>query len=252
MHSGHPRHCCDLRQVCGKLRSNYKQLHLHMVQRHKQPAPPLAKLLPASALATLTAAAAGAGAPAAATNSTSSTKSSIGQQQRQPPAQPGNKAAAAAASNWSWSVADPWAMRNSSTRTVGRVERYCNSQGHQFIPPHGHQISLKYVLLREGAEVRTVQRQARAVDAAVADSLHKFLHKQLLQRPAAEVQGTHDVLAVVSDKGAHTLVLQQARKYGIQSIAICAKMKRFKGADVTLRWQWLVSGRYNCSAVTQG
>jgi hypothetical protein len=140
-------------------------------------------------------------------------------------------------------------MRNSSTRTLGRVTRYCNSRGEQFIPPDGHQISLKYVLQREGAEVRTVQRAARAVDAALADSLHSHLTRVLLRRPAAEVQQAQDVLVVVSNKGAHTAVLQRARRCGIPCVAVCSRIWRFKGADVTLRWQWLVGGRYDAAGL---
>lgn len=235
-------------RVCGKLRDNYKQLHAHMVQRHKQAAPPLEKLLPEGALAPMLAAAiaaaggsssSGAGPPARQqlSDSTSSTA--------------GNPAAAAGREQppprggFSWKVADPFAMRNSSTRTLGRVSRYFNSSGAQFIPPDSHQISLKYVLVREGVEVRTVQRQARAVSAAVADALHKALHCELLARSAEEVQEVQDVLVVVSDKATHAGVLREARKWGVQSVAVCGKMKRFEGADVTLRWQWVGAGRYD-------
>jgi hypothetical protein len=231
--------------VCGKLRANYKQLHLHMVQRHKQPAPPLEKLLPAGALAALTAAV-GAGSSGGGGGSSGGNGSSSKPSHRQI-SRSASGAAAAVRSNWSWAGADPWVARNSSTRTLGRVERYCSSGGLQFIPPDGHQISLKYVLAREGVEVRTVQRAARAVDAALADSLHSFLQDTLLARPAHEAQRVQDVLVVVSDKGAHTAVLQQARRAGIQSIAVCGRIRRFKGADLTLRWQWLVTGRLECA-----
>lgn len=231
--------------MCGKLRDNYRQLHAHMVQRHKQPAPPLEKLLPDGAVAAMAAA-----AIAAATGSSSqggSSKAGVGRPQgsdsrgHQPAA-----GAAAAAGGYTWKVADPWAMRNSSTRTLGRVTRYFNSRGDQFIPPDGHQMSLKYVLVREGVEVRTVQRQARAVSAAVADGLHGFLHGQLLRRSAQEVQELQDVLVVVSDKATHAAVLQEARRAGVLVVAVCGKMKRYQGADVTLRWQWVATGRYDC------
>ena len=36
--------------------------------------------------------------------------------------------------------------RNGPDRAVGRVLRYCNSSGAAFIPPAGHQLSLRYVL----------------------------------------------------------------------------------------------------------
>jgi hypothetical protein len=135
-------------------------------------------------------------------------------------------------------------MRNSSTRTLGRVSRYFNSRGDQFIPPDGHQISLKYVLVREGVEVRTVQRKARAVSAAVADALHATLHGELLTRTAAEVQEIQDVLVVVSDQGTHAAVVLEARRKGVPVIAVCGK-KKYREADITLRWQWVATGRYD-------
>ena len=150
--------------------------------------------------------------------------------------------------NFTWKVADPFALRNSSTRTLGRVSRYFNSLGEQFIPPDSHQISLKYVLVREGVEVRTVQRAERAVSAAVTDALHQTLRGELLARSAEEVQQVQDVLVVVSDKGTHAGVLREARKWGVPSIAVCGKVKRYQGADVTLRWQWVAAGRYDCDA----
>lgn len=239
-------------RVCGKLRDNHRQLHLHMVQRHKQPAPPLDKLLPDGALVQMLKAAIAATAAAANTTSSSAGSGTSGgnpavaggtylpghqqQQQNQQQQQ---------AAGYKWKLVDPWAMRNSSTRTLGRVRRYFNSRGDQFLPPDGHQISLKYVLAREGVEVRTVQRQARAVAASVADALHTTLHTQLLARTAEEVQQVQDVLVVVSDQGAHAAVLREARRAGVQAIAVCGKVKRHKEADMTLRWQWVVTGKYD-------
>lgn len=235
-------------RVCGKLRDNYRQLHVHMLQRHKQAAPPLEKLLPEGALAAMVAAAIAAAA-AAPSPGGSSDGSSRERQRQQPSGADRPPAAAPAAAggrlSFTWRVADPFAMRNSSTRTLGRVRTYFNSQGQQFIPPDGHQISLKYVLVREGVEVRTVQRQARAVSAAVADALHNTLQGQLLARSAQEVQEVQDVLVVVSDKGTHAAVLQEARRAGVPCIAVCGKLREYAGADVTLRWQWVAAGRYN-------
>lgn len=31
----------------------------------------------------------------------------------------------------------------------------------------------------------------------------------------------------------------------VPSIAVCGKVKRYQGADVTLRWQWVAAGRYD-------
>jgi hypothetical protein len=203
-----------------------------MVQKHKQTAPPLEKLLPEGAVAAMVAAAIAAAGSSGGGGLT-------------PP--PAAAAARSAKPDHSWKVADPFAMRNSSTRTLGRVTRYFNSQGQQFIPPDGHQISLKYVLVREGVEVRTVQRQARAVSGAVADALHNTLRHQLLARTAEEVQQMQDVLVVVSDKGTHSAVLQEAQRAGVRSIAVCGKLKQYRGADLTLRWQWVANGRYDCN-----
>jgi hypothetical protein len=214
-----------------------------MVQRHKQAAPPLEKLLPQGALAAMVTAAIAA--------ATASGSSSSGVPQASGVRAAGAPAGAAEKqqqqeSSFSWKLADPWGMRNSSTRTLGRVTSYFNSQGDQFIPPDGHQISLKYVLAREGVEVRTVQRKERAVPAAVADSLHSFVQAQLLTRSAEDVQQQQDVLVVVSDKETHGAVLQQARRMGVPCIAVCGKLKRHTAADVTLRWQWVAAGRYDC------
>eukprot|EP00878_Enallax_costatus_P017103 GHUV01017958.1.p1 GENE.GHUV01017958.1~~GHUV01017958.1.p1 ORF type:complete len:245 (+),score=102.58 GHUV01017958.1:83-736(+) len=203
---------------CGKLRSDYQRLHLHMVQRHKQPAPPLIKLLPATALSTAVA--------SAAANDQS--------QQQQ-----GQSAAAS-----SWSPSDVKSMMNNSTRTLGRVAQYYNSSGHLFVPPDSHQIGLKYVLLREGVEVRLVQNHKHAVDITLAEGLNLLL-QQLLQRDAVSAQQYEDVVVVISDKGTHTAVLKRFQKAGFPVIAICRGIKRYIGADLTLRWQWLVNGRYS-------
>lgn len=202
---------------CGKLRSNYQQLHLHMVQRHKQPAPPLFKLLPAAALSN---------AAVAAGNS---------QSQQQPQ----HKSTAAA----SWSPSGVASMMNNSTRTLGRVARYYNSQGALFVPPDSHQIGLKYVLLREGVEVRLVQNHKHAVDVTLAEGLDLLL-RQLLQRDAESAQLYEDVVVVMSDRVAHTAVLKSFQKAGFPVLAICRGIKRYIGADLTLRWQWIVNGRY--------
>ena len=53
---------------------------------------------------------------------------------------------------------------------------------------------------------------------------------------------------VVSDKGKHAGVLQAVRKWGVPSIAVCGKVKRYQGADVAVRWQWVAAGWYDCHA----
>lgn len=235
-------------RVCGKLRDNHRQLHAHMMQRHKQAAPPLDRLLPAGALASMLVA-----AIAAAAGDLRSSRGGAGQRSQLSTASAPTEAAGGGQRNtsnnnnkpFSWKVADPWVMRNSSTRTLGRVNRYFNSRSEQFLPPDGHQISLKYVLVREGVEVRTVQRAERAVSAAVADALAKTLHGLLLGRSAQEVQEVQDVFVVISDKGTQAAVLQEARRAGLQVIAVCGKVKKQQGADVTLRWQWVATGRYD-------
>lgn len=207
------------------------------------------KLLPEGALAPMLATAIAAAG--------SSNGSSANAARSQPPRRSDSPGAAGATAardhaqtpNFTWKVADPFAMRNSSTRTLGRVSRYFSSRGEQFIPPDSHHLSLKYVLVREGVEVRTVQRAERAVSAAVTDALHQTLRAELLARSAEEVQQVQDVLVVVSDKGTHAGVLREARKWGVPSIAVCGKVKRYQGADVTLRWQWVAGGRYDCGDV---
>lgn len=52
------------------------------------------------------------------------------------------------------------------------------------------------------------------MSGAVADALHQTLRGELLARSGEEVQQVQDVLVVVSDKGTHAGVLQEARKWG--------------------------------------
>jgi hypothetical protein len=124
------------------------------------------------------------------------------------------------------------------------VNRYYNSQGELFAPPDGHQISLKYVLLREGVDVRLVQNQARAVDVSLAHGVAQLMQR-LLQRDAESAQRYEDVIVVISDKMTHAAVLERCQRAGMDTVAVCRKVRQYKGADVTLRWQWVVSGRYD-------
>eukprot|EP00775_Hariotina_reticulata_P010755 gene10755-10911_t len=126
------------------------------------------------------------------------------------------------------------------------VLTYYNSQGMLFVPQYGHQISLKYVLLREGVEVRVVQNQKRAVDVSLANGLQDLL-KELLRRDAAAAEAVEDVVVVVSDKTVHGQVLTRFQKAGIGTIAVARKAKKATGADLTLKWPLVVAGRYDCS-----
>jgi hypothetical protein len=257
--------------ACGKLRATYSQLHLHMVQRHKQPAPPLFKLLPEGALQALSAAATGAvrsevagtGAAAAAGTAAEAAGGAGGLQQDGADlsssssnssrswglptafdARAGTSSSSSSGLRPAWSPFDASSVQNSSTRTLGRVNRYYNSQGALFAPPDGHQISLKYVLLREGVDVRLVQNQARAVDVSLAHGVTQLLQRLLL-RGAESAQRYEDVIVVVSDQMTHAAALERCRRAGMGVVAVCRKVWQYKGADVTLRWQWVVSGRYD-------
>jgi hypothetical protein len=218
-----------------------------MIQRHKQPAPPLFKLLPEGAPQALSAATGAVGSEAAGTGAAATA---------------GTAAAAGGGAEWlqqedaafssssssglrrAWSPFDASSVQNSSTRTLGRVNRYYNSQGALFAPPDGHQISLKYVLLREGVDVRLVQNQARAVDVSLAHGVTQLLQR-LLQRDAASAQHYEDVIVVISDQMTHAAALERCGRAGMGVVAVCRKTRQYKGADVTLRWQWVVSGRYD-------
>jgi hypothetical protein len=233
-----------------------------MVQRHKQPAPPLFKLLPEGALQALSSAASSmapddAGAAAAAAGSEfglQESAASSGSSSSRGLAAAGEASSSSSSSSrlrGGWRRFDPMSAQNSSTRTIGRANRYFNSQGALFVPPDGHQISLKYVLLREGVDVRLVQNQARAVDVSLAHGVAQLLQR-LLQRDAESAQRYEDVIVVISDKMAHAAVLEGCRRAGVGVVVVCRKIRQYKGADVTLRWQWVVSGRYSCEGVEQG
>ncbi|KAF6254326.1 hypothetical protein COO60DRAFT_328261 [Scenedesmus sp. NREL 46B-D3] len=250
--------------ACGKLRTTYEQLHLHMVQRHKQPAPPLFRLLPEGTLQALSnaAGAGAAGSPGglqqygAASNSSSSrgVLAAVEAPVSSSSSSGNSSSSSSSSSNrlrGAWGAFDAASLQNSSTRTLGRVNRYFSSQGALFAPPDGHQISLKYVLLREGVDVRLVQNQARAVDVSLAHGVTQLLQR-LQQRDAESAQRYEDVMVVISDQMTHAAALDRCRRAGMGVVAVCRKVRQYKGADVTLRWQWVVSGRYDSPLASAG
>lgn len=130
--------------------------------------------------------------------------------------------------------------RNTHNKTLGRVAQYHNSRGAAFLPPQGHQISLKYVLLKEGAEVRMVQNSREAADEAINEGIAKLLR-------ALQLEGSADqqhVLCLMSDNESHHQALQNSRRMGISTVAVCSETPLYTGADVTLDWDSVKHGEY--------
>jgi len=203
-----------------------------MVQQHKQAAPPLSRLLLRRALA----AAAAAAAAGAVWVTVQQQDITIQQQQQQQQL------------NWGWRRAA--GMQNSSNRALGTCGTHCNSQGLLFVPRDGQQISLKYVLRREGVEIRVVQNQKHAVDAALANGLQDLLD-QLGRRDAAAVEAVEDVVVVISDRACPPGRAAAGTGAGMATLAVCRKVKRYPGATATLRWQLVVTGRYSAAGAAR-
>lgn len=131
--------------------------------------------------------------------------------------------------------------------SLGRIALYHNSQAAAFVPPAGHQLSLKYVLTREGVEVRlmTASRQAgppEAIDRGIANLLRALQ----TQAAASGARGglTPQVVVLLSDAPLHAVQLQSCRQLGVATVAVCNSTSLFGGADVTLSWDLLRRGAY--------
>jgi hypothetical protein len=102
-------------------------------------------------------------------------------------------------------------------------------------------ISLRYVLLREGVDVRPVNTADRDVSGAIDKGIEGLVEKLAAGAARPEQQ---QVVVVVSDDAAHAPVLRRCRGLGITTVVACQNVVQQRGADVTLRWPWLRSGAY--------
>ncbi|KIZ07311.1 hypothetical protein MNEG_0655 [Monoraphidium neglectum] len=200
--------------VCGQGSRSYDMLRRHMGQVHKQRAPPLAEL----------------------------ERAMSAQLQGPAPAKPPGAAQDVAAAE---AIAAMWrgGLTNTGGRTLGKVAAYTSSSGALFTPRPGLQISLRYVLAREGADVRIVQNQREAVDESLTQGLAVLLDR-LERRHGNDVSTSHVVVAIASDSRAHAPLLQRARQLGCSILAICNAQAHCPEADALLRWRVLSAGRY--------
>jgi hypothetical protein len=102
-------------------------------------------------------------------------------------------------------------------------------------------ISLRYVLLREGVDVRAVNTADRDVTGAIDRGIERLLDKLA---GGAAPPDQQQVVVVVSDDAAHAPVLRRCRGLGVTTVVACQNSLQQKGADVTLRWPWLRTGAY--------
>lgn len=146
-----------------------------------------------------------------------------------------------------------------SLRTLGRVLLYHDSSGRPTTPPPGHQISLKYVLQQEGAQVRVVSRgeTAEAVNLSVARGVRRLLRRLAAAGgpppgvQVAVVLVTDDVAPHVDAARRHaeplTAALAACRRQRVNTLAVCAGPRQRLGADVVLRWNALAAGAYDAA-----
>jgi hypothetical protein len=103
-------------------------------------------------------------------------------------------------------------------------------------------VSLKYVLLREGVDVRSVNSADRDVTGAINRGVEALVEKLA---GGAVQPGQQQVVVVISDDVQHAPVLRGCRGLGIATVVACQNVLQQRGADVTLRWPWLRSGAYS-------
>jgi hypothetical protein len=137
----------------------------------------------------------------------------------------------------------------SRSTSLGNVATYCNSAGQAFEPQYGLMMSLRYVLLREGVDVRPVNNATRDVTSAINRGIEGLVEKLAAGAARPEEQ---QVVVVVADTDGHAQVLRRCRGLGITTVAVCQDVLDRQGADVTLRWPWLRSGVYSGVGVLDG
>lgn len=149
----------------------------------------------------------------------------------------------------------PTAMRNSPARTLGKVAGYYSASGQLFLPQPGHQISLKYVLLREGVEVRLVQNYKEDVGVAVRGGVAALLAQLRLRRPA-EVGAAAVVVVVASERPEAWDVLRAVAREGHGALALRGRADDDAEAagegQVVLGWRELLAGAYRVPPADAG
>ena len=158
-------------------------MQIHMVQRHKMPAPPVEELLPpgtppeavAAAVVAATAAATAGGGAATAPAGGGATSYRGGSSR-------GSNSKGGEGRGEALTGKRGKSYSHSGSRTLGKVAAYWNSRGQLFVPEPGQQISTKYVLMREGVEIRQVQNQREAVGETLAGAVGEMLQDWARER----------------------------------------------------------------------
>eukprot|EP00798_Chlamydomonas_sp_ICE-L_P017853 gene17856-24240_t len=162
--------------------------------------------------------------------------------------------------------ADGTTFRNTSKRTLGRVIQYSNAAGQVYVPPPGHQISLKYVLQREGVDARIVQNAAGDASLAMSGGMLGVLAQ--MRTPGSEesamlAAGLQPIVMVVSDNPQLLRALKQLEAGGSCNVLLVGNfitpvqqagnsntsmksthLSRGMPAAVPLDWGTLKAGRY--------
>lgn len=224
--------------ICGRASRSYQVLQQHMGQVHKRRAPPLDQVerLPISRASGVD-----QQQQQQQRQHQQSKQQKWQRQQADSPTSASSSAASAIAASWDGSLV------NTAGRTLGKVAAYTSSEGAVYAPRGGVQVSLKYVLAREGCETRLVQNDREAVDESLADGMLQLL-ESLEGRTAEEVGTGHVVIVVVSDSPTHAQLLARARQIGCSTVVVCDQRARYPEADLILRWRLLVAGRYDVGA----
>lgn len=135
--------------------------------------------------------------------------------------------------------------RNVADSTLGKVGLYHDSLGRASVPPAGYQISLKYVLAREGLQPRIVQNAGERADRSIAAAVDSVLER--LQQEA-DYSRQH-VFVFVSDAGAALArCMADCRALGCNTVAVCSRPRLFADtADAVVAWEPLSQGQYDSS-----
>ncbi len=136
------------------------------------------------------------------------------------------------------------AKRNTpGTTSIGNVAAYYTCSGELHRPPAGYQVTLKYVLRREGFDPRVVTNADEAIDRSMNGGIDKLLAALRAGRRAGERQ----VLLLLSDSGRHAAALQQCQALGVATAVVCSAGSAAEAlsADARLDWGLLAGGEYD-------
>ncbi|GFR43927.1 hypothetical protein Agub_g5064, partial [Astrephomene gubernaculifera] len=111
---------------------------------------------------------------------------------------------------------------NTQRTGLGAVREYYSSSGEVYRPPAGHQLSLKYVLQREGFEPRVVQNADGASDRAVNGGIDRLLaalragRAKVGEGDNAAGAAAECTLLIVSGSTRHAGALSSCRQLGLR------------------------------------